>query len=256
VLYKYSTLQPKDVEYLTFILRNGIVTHKQVMLKFQENHVNQAYRRLQKLTNQGYLVNKRIASRLGVYYATTEARQQVEAEVTVPKSVSLNIAQHTLLLTDLLLFYEYQFKQKGIPFSYHTERELRYRIVGQGSNQEKLRNYNNRRDRIPDALFFVKRSDDSVNRIWIELELTKKENKRYRDKFRMFERVLSEGEYDNVFYFTHTGHIRNTINRMSSDLTNGHRILVKDIPDAILNDKWEEVTNLGTPDGESGTTAK
>jgi hypothetical protein len=249
VLFKYSTLQPKDVDYLDFILRNGVVTHKQVMLKFQEPHKNHAYRRLQKLTSQGYIQNKRITSRLGVYIGTTDAREQIEAEVTVPTGVSMNTAQHSLLLTDLVLYYEYWFRNKGIRFSYKTERELRYIAVGQGSNQEKLRNYNKKRDRIPDALFYVERDDGSVNTIWIELELTKKENRRYREKFRLLEQVLGEGKYDNVFYFTHTDYIKNTINRTKSELTNGHRILVKDIPEVILEDNWEEVLESGSPSG-------
>ena len=44
----------------------------------------------------------------------------------------------------------------------------------EGDNQSKLKAYNAKRDRIPDAVFFFKSAIRKVTTTWVELELNKK----------------------------------------------------------------------------------
>ncbi|MGN7397329.1 hypothetical protein [Peribacillus frigoritolerans] len=73
VMLKYTSLKEKDLEYLSFILRNGMVAAKQIMLKFREPNIHRVYRRLRKLEGQKFVKHERIAHKVGVYLGTIEA---------------------------------------------------------------------------------------------------------------------------------------------------------------------------------------
>ncbi|MBT2688351.1 hypothetical protein J7I93_09170 [Bacillus sp. ISL-47] len=257
MILKYTSLKKKDLDYLSFILRNGMVTAKQIMLKFREPNIHRVYRRLRKLENQKYLKHERIAHKVGVYIGTIEARKITDMHVTVPNKATIYTMQHNLLITDLILFYEIQSEKQGVEFQYRTEREIRFSMIGGGDNQSKLKAYNDKRDRIPDAVFFFKSGDGKVTTTWVELELNKKDRKRYDDKFKLFDGMLSGGQqndylyaYDQVIYFSNDLKIHNAINEAKQRLINSSKITVRNVPSVILEERWEEVLPIGTLNGE------
>ena len=67
----------------------------------------------------------------------------------------------------------------------------------EGDNQSKLKAYNAKRDRIPDAVFFFKSAIRKVTTTWVELELNKKERKRYDEKFKLFDELLSSEQLED-----------------------------------------------------------
>lgn len=259
MVIKYSALKEKDINYLKFILKSGTVTAQQIFLKFQENNIYAVYRRLRKLKERGFVRHEMLAHKVGVYIGTTEARDLVEADVTVPAKLSLYTIKHELLLTDLALYYEFFLKKKGIEFAYKSEREIRFEAIGEGDNASKLKKYNENRERIPDSIFFMK-VNGNTQKIWIELEINKKEQKRYDEKFKeVFEPALSSGDYAQVWYFANSVKIKNGVVTAKNKLLNGEKIKVYDIPEVILKDKWEEVLPNGsrndaktTGEGDSG----
>jgi hypothetical protein len=259
MVLKYTSLKEKDLDYLSFILRNGMVTAKQIMVKFREPNIDRVYRRLRKLEKYKYVKNERIAHKMGVYLGTIEARRLTNLSVTVPNKATVYTMQHNLLITDLILFYEMQSEKQGVEFQYRTEREIRFRMIGEGDNQSKLKAYNDHRDRIPDAVFFFKSADGKVSTSWIELELNKKDRKRYGEKFKLFDQILS-GEvqedqlypYDQVIYFANDPKIHKAITEAKQPLINSSKISVRKIPSAILEDRWEEVLPVGFNDEGAG----
>ncbi|WP_046516168.1 hypothetical protein [Bacillus sp. SA1-12] len=261
-MLKYTSLKEKDVEYLTFILRNGVVTAKQVMLKFQEPNIQRVYRRLKKLESKKYVKYERLAHKLGVFMGTIEARKFTNINATVPTKATVYTMQHDLLLTDLILYYEFQAEKQGVEFKYRTEREIRHSMIGKGDNQSKLKAYNENRDRIPDAVFFFKSPEGTVTTTWVELELNKKERKRYDEKFQLFDSLLSNERlenqpysYDQVIYFAEDVGIHNVVNEARQRLINANKISVRKIPSVILEDRWEEVIPGGSiPEQTEGTT--
>jgi hypothetical protein len=256
-MLKYTSLKEKDVEYLTFILRNGMVTAKQIMLKFREPNIHRVYRRLRKLEEKKYVKHEKIAHKVGVYLGTIDARKLTNVNVTVPTKASIYTMQHDLLLTDLVLFFEFQAERQGVEFKYRTEREIRHSMIGPGDNQSKLKAYNAKRDRIPDAVFFFKSLEGTITTTWVELELNKKERKRYDDKFKLFDELLSNGRledqpysYDQVTYFADDVKIHNVINAAKQRLINANKISVRKIPSVIVEERWEEVMPGGSNDEE------
>lgn len=259
MILKYSSLKEKDLEYLSFILRNGMVTAKQIMLKFREPNIHRVYRRLRKLEAKKYVKHEHIAHKVGVYFGTIDARKIVNVHVTVPNKATIYTVQHDLLITDLILFYEIQSEKQNVDFQYRTEREIRFSMIGEGDNQSKLKAYNDKRDRIPDAVFFFKAVDGNVTTTWVEMELNKKDRKRYDDKFKMFDEMLSGGRqddqpysYDQVIYFANDVKIHNVINEAKQRLINSSKITVRKVPSVILEERWEEVLPVGTNDGGTG----
>jgi hypothetical protein len=261
-MLKYTSLKEKDVEYLTFILRNGMVTAKQIMLKFREPNIHRVYRRLRKLESKKFVKHEKIAHKVGVYLGTIDARKFIDINVTIPTKASIYTMQHDLLLTDLVLFYEFQAERQGVEFKYRTEREIRHSMIGGGDNQSKLKAYNANRDRIPDAIFFFKSPEGTVTTTWIELELNKKDRKRYDEKFKLFDRLLSNERldnqpylYDQVIYFADDKKIHNVVNEAKQRLINANKISVRKIPSVILEDRWEEVIPSGSnAEQPEGTT--
>ncbi|KON83506.1 hypothetical protein AF332_27510 [Sporosarcina globispora] len=258
-MLKYTSLKEKDLDYINFILRNGMVTAKQIMLKFQEPNIHRVYRRLKKLVDKKYLKHEKIAHKVGVYFGTLDARKLTNVSVTVPTKATIYTIQHDLLITDLVLFYEFQAAKQGVEFKYRTEREIRHSMIGEGDNQSKLKAYNAKRDRIPDAVFFFKSADGKVTTTWVELELNKKERKRYDEKFKLFEELLS-GErieeqpysYDQVIYFADDAKIHKVINEAKQRLINANKISVRKIPSVIVEERWEEVMPSGSNGEEPG----
>lgn len=256
-MLKYTSLKEKDLEYLTFILRNGMVTAKQLMLKFREPNIHRVYRRLRKLEGKKFVRHERIAHKVGVYLGTIDARKLTNVNATVPTKASIYTMQHDLLITDLILFYEFQAEKQGVEFKYRTEREIRHSMIGQGDNQSKLKAYNEKRDRIPDVVFFFKSTDGKVTTTWVELELNKKERKRYDEKFKLFEELLSNERledqpfsYDQVIYFADDVKIHNVVNEAKQRLINANKISVRKIPSVIVDERWEEVMPSGSNDEE------
>lgn len=256
-MLKYTSLKEKDLEYLTFILRNGMVTAKQILLKFREPNIHRVYRRLRKLEGKNFVRHEQIAHKVGVYLGTIDARKLTNVQVTVPTKASIYTMQHDLLLNDLVLFYEFQAEKQGVEFKYRTEREIRHSMIGEGDNKSKLKIYNAKRDRIPDAVFFFKNTEGNVTTTWVELELNKKERKRYDEKFKLFEEFLSNERledqpysYDQVIYFADDVKIHNVINDAKQRLINASKISVRKIPSVILEERWEEVM----PSGSNGET--
>ncbi|KZE66860.1 hypothetical protein AWM68_20015 [Fictibacillus phosphorivorans] len=257
LMLKYTSLKEKDLEYLTFILRNGMVTAKQILLKFQEPNIHRVYRRLRKLEGKKYVRHEQIAHKVGVYLGTIDARNLTNVHVTVPTKASVYTMQHNLLLNDLVLFYEFQAEKQGVQFTYRTEREIRHSMIGEGDNQSKLKAYNASRERIPDAVFFFKNAEGVVTTTWVELELNKKERKRYDEKFKLFEQLLSSKRlddqpysYDQVIYFADDVKIHNVVNDAKRRLVNADKISIRKIPSVIINERWEEVM----PSGSNGET--
>jgi hypothetical protein len=256
LMLKYTSLKEKDLEYLTFILRNGMVTAKQILLKFREPNIHRVYRRLRKLEGKKFVRHEQIAHKVGVYLGTIDARNLTNVNVTVPTKATVYTMQHNLLLNDLILFYEFQAEKQGVEFKYQTEREIRHFMLGEGDNQSKLTAYNAKRDRIPDAVFFFKDAEGKVTTTWIELELNKKERKRYDDKFKLFDELLSNKRlddhpysYDQVIYFADDVKIHHVVNEAKQRLVNSDQISIRKIPSVIINERWEEVMASG-PNGE------
>lgn len=257
-MLKYTSLKQKDLDYLMFILRNGMVTAQQIMLKFREPNIHRVYRRLRKLEERKYVKHERIAHKVGVYLGTIDARNLTNVTATVPQKATIYTMQHDLLITDLILFYEFQAEKQGVEFKYRTEREIRFSMIGDGDNQSKLKAYNDNRDRIPDAIFFFKSAEGNVTTTWVELELNKKDRKRYVEKFKMFDELLSSERqedqlysYNQVIYFADDVKIHNLINETKQRLINANKITVRKIPSVIVEDRWEEVMSSGANDGSA-----
>ncbi|MCM3594173.1 hypothetical protein M4D55_00045 [Metabacillus idriensis] len=261
-MLKYTSLKEKDLEYLTFILRNGMVTAKQILLKFREPNLHRVYRRLRKLEGKKYVRHEQIAHKVGVYLGTIDARKLTNVHVTVPTKATVYTMQHNLLLNDLVLFYEFQAEKQCVEFKYRTEREIRHSMLGEGDNQSKLKAYNASRERIPDAVFFFKNAEENVTTTWVELELNKKERKRYDFKFKLFDEVLSNKQlddqpysYDQVIYFADDVKIHKVVNEAKQRLVNAHKISVRNIPSVIITERWEEVMPSGSNGEEPGANA-
>ncbi|WP_408008246.1 hypothetical protein ACJROX_26840 [Pseudalkalibacillus sp. A8] len=245
MVLKYTSLKQKDLDYLTFILRNGIVTAKQIRVKFEEPTLTRVYSRVRKLMAKGLVKYERIAPKVGVYFGSREARDVTNTDVTVPSKATIYTIQHALLMNDLLLFHEFLFEKEGIEFQYQTEREIRFKALGQGSQPNRLQEYNQIRDRIPDAIFVIKKRDGTPIHVWVELELNKKDHRRYDEKFKLFDDLLLNGHFDQIRYFTNLVQIKNAVNKAKRKLVNDSKVVVRDIPEEILNDRWEEVKSSG-----------
>lgn len=255
MLIKYSSLKQKDLDYMKFVLRNGIVTAKQLYLNFEEKNMDAVYRRLRKLKNGGYVKHHKIAHKVGVYIGTKEARNVTEESVTLPEGPSIYTIRHTLLMTDLVLYYQLEAKKQGREFSYKTEREIRFEALKDtAAGKSMVEKINEIKERFPDCIFFVTIGDKTL-KIWVELELSQKDNKRYDEKFKeRFEPALKNGEYDFIWYFSDAGRIRNAVNKAKTNLTFPERLEVYDIPAVIKEDTWEEVFSIGN--GNEGSTGK
>lgn len=249
---KYNSLKDKDYDYMRYVLRCGVVTAKQIMLKFNEDNIQRVYRRLQKLQTRGYVKNERIAHKVGVYLGTNFARAELGIDVTVPSKATIYTIQHDLLLNDLALYHEFLAAKQGFSFRYDTERELRFNVLDNEDDKDKLRAYNQNRDRIPDAVFYLQSPGKPEQRIWIELELNVKDKKRYDEKFRNFDRLLQQGEYDRIFYFVGSLKIKNALNAAREKLLNPDKVQIRDIPEEILKDRWEMLID-GASDGATGS---
>ncbi|OIK03632.1 hypothetical protein BIV59_22465 [Bacillus sp. MUM 13] len=123
MVLKYCSLKQKDLDYLEYILRNGMVTANQILLKFREPNSSRVYRRVKKLEDRGYLKHQRIAHKVGVYFATIEARDLTNVPATIPTKATIYTMQHELLMNDLILYYEFRSLNKGITFRYKREGE-------------------------------------------------------------------------------------------------------------------------------------
>ncbi len=215
------------------------------------------YRRLRKLEDKKYVKHEYVAHNVGVYFGTIEARRLTNVQATIPNKATLYTMQHELLTTDLVLFYELQAEKQEVEFRYRSEREVRYRMIGGGDNQSKLKAYNDNRDRIPDAVFFFKSKEGKITTTWIELELNKKDRKRYHEKFQLFDEILANkhveseaASYDQVIYFANDIRIHNVVNEVKQNLIHYNKISVRPIPAVILEDRWEEVMPSESENGE------
>lgn len=252
---KYSNLRQKDLDYLNFILRHGFVTAKQLENNFDDSK-HAVYRRLRKLINSEvqYVKHHKIAHKVGVYYCTREARNITEAEVTIPDKISLFTMQHTLLMTDLVLYHQIKQKLRGGQFSYRTEREIRYKALQNTTpGKQMVDKINEIKDRFPDCIFNIDMQLGNVKKIWIELELSQKDGKRYDEKFsQKFVPALKNGDYDEVWYFTDTDRIVNAVTTAKNKLKVANQIKVYKIPDVIITEKWGDFKNGVTKGNSAG----
>jgi hypothetical protein len=231
---KYSTLKQKDYDYLTFILKQGIVTVKQMIAYFDEPNQQRVYRRLQKLSERGLVKNEKLALTLGVYYCTCEARDLLDMPVTVPTKVTLYTAQHDLLVNDLIIHQVKALKNAGVDVTYQSERELRYQFTKTAkTTKEKLKLLNQVKDTIPDVILYA-----NGKAVAFELELNQKDKKRYHEKFRYFDKLIQEGKYSEVWYFVDTKKVENTlVSAREEVMINKDRLKVKPIPKAVKGEE-------------------
>lgn len=239
MLIKYSNLRPKDMEYMRVILQMGMVTAKQLNLYFEEKNMYSTWRRLRKLKDEKYIKQYQLTHGLVVYTGTPESRDATEMRATLPEGVSLYTARHTLLNNELIIYHKLQAKKHGHEFRFKTERELKFEAIKEEGSDTILKKVNENRERFPDCVFIVKSAEKTM-KYWVELELSKKENKRLEEKFKKkFEQILSNGEYDQIWYFTDAEKIKNAINKAKKYLSQSEKLIVKDIPAVIKNDDWE-----------------
>lgn len=242
MLMKYSNLRKKDLEYMSFILKNGMVTSKQLHLNFGENTMDAVWHRLRKLKDLGLIKMVKVAAGMVVYIGTLEARDLTETNVTVAENPSLYTARHELLVVDLILYHQLIAQKGGRSFDYKTEREFRYELLKEEKGKPVLKTLNQNKDNFPDAVFYVT-IEGKPQKFWVELELNRKENKRYDDKFkRQFDQMLKYGDYDQIWYFTDNGKIKKAIETMKKKhISLPDRFRISDIPAVIKKDTWEEV---------------
>ena len=254
VLIKYSSLREKDLDYMRFILRNGVVTAKQIYLNFEEKNMDAVYRRLRKLKDGGYVKHQEIAHKVGFYFGTKEARNVTEVNVTLPEGPSVYTIRHTLLMTDLVLYYQLMAKKQVRKFSYKTEREIRFEALKDTKpGVPMVKKINKIKERVPDIIFNIEAKEGKSLKIWIEMELHQKDNNRYKEKFKeRFEPALRSGEYDQIWYFSDAGRIRNAVNKAKFSLSLPDKLKVYDIPAVIKNETWEEVLTIERTNEQSG----
>lgn len=253
MIKKYSVLKDKDIDYMKYVLKNGVVTAKQIQLKFQEPNLDRVYRRLRKLIERGYIKHERLAHKVGVYIGTIEARDLTESAVTLPSKLSLYTIQHDLLLTDLALYYEFYFNKMGSEFDYISERESRYSIIEGHEKKIGFKRLTENKEAIPDSIFLIT-SNGHTQKIWVELELNKKDQKRYDEKFsQIIDPALQTGEYSAVWYFKKRKAIENAIDQAKGKILTGDKIKTFDIPQDILNDDWGKVVPQNGSTGKPGT---
>lgn len=191
-------LTPRDIELFRFV--NGF-RYVQAGHVFKKLGVSMNfYRRLQLLTENGFLIYERIfRSEPGHYRCTKRAVGAAQDELPAPRDVILGSYYHDMMVVDLALEME---KRTG--GQWISERRLRGTSVEEG-----LRRFS---QHYPDGLLLIQNSGKTY-RIAVELEnLNRKSKKRL---FRIIESYLdgscAVGQVDRVAYFCCSEAIRNKV---------------------------------------------
>lgn len=197
------------------------------------------WRRLKKLKQAEYIKQHQISHGLVVYTATSHARDMTETKATLQENVSLYTARHSLTLTDLILYHQLHAAKQERYFSYKTEREIRYEFLKENEDKKSvLDKINEAKERFPDCIFNVTVNGQTL-RIWVELELTQKDHKKYKDKFNQINQMFQNGEYDLIWYFADSEKIKNAVDKAKVYLTTPEKFKVEKIPSVITEDNWE-----------------
>ena len=254
---KYSGLKAKDIDYVSFIVRHGMVTVKQLALCCETpglSNYSRVYQRIKKLEKFGYVAKESFFDKFNVYYGKDKAKLVAERSASLPSSLSAYLIQHELMITDILLFRRFWNRRQGRAFDYKTEREIRYQMTIDVPSKQAWKRIKETRDYRPDALIYQEDKNGDMKTIWIELELNLKSLKRYKSKFEYFNDLLDgketcEGEnIDQIIYYCGSDQIESNMKRHRDNLDqlsseNRMKFGITSIPDVVLNERWEEVIN-------------
>lgn len=212
MISKYTDFAQKDISILEFILKHGVVTSKQIQTYMDEHSIYNVYRRLRKLEDAKLVFKKKLTKHLNVYFPQREARDFLDYPVTVTNDTSLYLAQHDLLLNDLVLFLKKSFKLDH--FEYKTEREFRFEeFEDVESNKEMIKKWNEIRNKLPDVVIYIEEKA-----VAIELELHAKSAKRLKEKLTIYGKYLLEGKYNQVWYYYPNHSVKNAVERALKSL--------------------------------------
>lgn len=207
MITKYSNFKENDLDILRFVLKQGIVTSKQILKYTNETSLHTVYRRLRKLEAAGLVWKKKLTLRLNVYFPKREARDYLDYPVTVANDTSLYTAEHDLIINDLVLYLKSTVKTDG--FEYKTEREYRFELLEDTEGkQEMLQTWNKIRDTLPDVVLLLPNFT-----IAIEAELHTKSANRLQKKMERYAAELVAGKYTDVWYFVPNQAIANALKR-------------------------------------------
>jgi len=178
-------LTERDKEILRFISRFGYLCARHIIAVFPLSE-RVAYRRLQRLVQDGYLHRKRILADLPRVYSLTQRGVDASGiDFGRVRNVRLQTLEHDLTVADvgvaLLRLYPGS--------SWVTERELR-REAGQGFGSVGAREH------VPDGVLLVDGS-----KIAVEVETSRKPRRRTERILRYY---LRRSDYIAVWYFCRT----------------------------------------------------
>lgn len=178
-------LTKRDLKGLEFVTRHGFITAEQFGLaafcNFTQGRreldvsMSMVYRRLKKLVDAGLLRHEYVLhGKPGVYLATKKGAELADVGVP-PAKVDLKSLEHDLAVVDLAL------KLEGLP-DWITERQIRSEAVSavRGGGGRISRNGN--LGRMPDGIL----TGLGGQRWAVELEISGKDNARYREVFRNY----------------------------------------------------------------------
>ncbi|MDH7578856.1 MAG: hypothetical protein QHH75_13815 [Bacillota bacterium] len=167
------------------------------------------YRRLQQLTQAGYLVHEMIFRDLPGHYRVTKKAVDVAQDIlSAPREVILSTYHHDMMIVSLALELERRTGGRWV-----TERILRFQVQqgqqGQDQKYENLRSYD---VHLPDGLLLLAQSNRTV-RIAVELEhLNRKTRKRLEKIITSYADGSSAvARVDRVMYFCCSPGIQNKI---------------------------------------------
>lgn len=177
-------LTERDKKIIILINRFGYLTAAQVA-RAMGMSLRVAYRRLQRMVKERYLIHKRIlAGAPGIYYVGSRGLAEVDTELG-RFTVRLQTLPHNLAVADVAITLIAQYP--GAEWT--TERELR-REAGQrfglGQNVH-----------FPDGILIL----PNGKRVAVEVEISTKEKRRVEKILRVY---LRRSDYSEVWYFCRT----------------------------------------------------
>lgn len=179
-------LTERDKEILRFISRFGYVCARHVIAAFPLSE-RVAYRRLQRLVQDGYLRRKRVLADLPrVYLLTHRGVDASGTDFGRVRNVRLQTLEHDLTVADVAVALLRLYPGS----SWVTERELR-RKTGQGFG------IIGTREHVPDGVLLLRGGD----KIAVEVETSRKPRRRTERILRYY---LRRSDYIAVWYFCRT----------------------------------------------------
>ncbi|WP_020008059.1 hypothetical protein [Salinicoccus albus] len=222
------------VKVLNLVNRFGVITNKQLFKYFEGEITNHTiYKILSELEGMRYISKGNIGR---VYYVYI--RPSADSVVSEPmyrfKQLNQNELLHDLRVNNYLI-HQYKESQKDVltlSVSFKTKRELIEEALVEREDEMTDSNYTRERNKLkqhmPDGILITENIDDSISRIAIEYELTKKAKTTYEKILSRYYNMIENGEIDFIIYIVKGSRIRPKIEQVMSEQDYHFRIIFKD----------------------------